>query len=88
MKHKFNTYLNDLEITVIAHVSPSVAPRPCMDPDHPSYSDPGDPGERYVEQVLLKNLRTGHTLDIVEYLPQDTLDVLAQEAYDEVADRD
>jgi hypothetical protein len=83
MQHKLNTYLSELEVTVIAHLSPSVPPVPCSDPDHPAYSDPGDPGEKYVEAVLLRS-PSGKTLDITEYLPNDMLEALAQEAYDEV----
>lgn len=79
MKHKFHTVL-ELEVTVIAHVTPPTPAVPCSDPDHPAYSDPGDPGERYVEAVLIIHPHTGKKLDITECLTDKELDALADEA--------
>jgi hypothetical protein len=78
MQHKFKTTL-ELDVTVIAHVSPAVPPQPCSDPDHPAYSDPGDPGERSVEAVLLRST-TGKTVDITDFLTDKELEALADEA--------
>lgn len=33
-----------LEFEIADFGSPECPPRPCMNPDHPAYSDPGDPG--------------------------------------------
>src|SRR5215467_3232184 len=65
MEHKIKTPC-ELEVTVIADVSPSVPPVPCMGPDHPAYSDPGDPGGASISAVLLTNLKTGEFIDITD----------------------
>jgi hypothetical protein len=84
MRHTFTTML-ELEVTVVAHVSPAVPPVPCSDPDHPSYSDPGDPGEQSVEAVQLTNLKTGKSIDITDCLSTELLEMLAEDAYDDVS---
>ncbi len=42
----------DAILTEDAEFEPAVPPKPCMDPDHPAYSDPGSIGyaEGYPEQ--------------------------------------
>ena len=84
MEHKFTSIL-ELEVNVVSHVSPSVPPKPCSDPDNPAYSDPGDPGERSIEAVFLKNLKTNEVIDITDCLTDDELDALADEAYEDAA---
>jgi hypothetical protein len=86
MEHKFKTAL-ELEVTVLAHVSPAVPPQPCSDPDHPAYSDPGDPGERSVEAVFLKDLKTGKDIDITDALSNELLEMLAEDAYNDAEDK-
>jgi len=76
MEHKIKTPC-ELEVTVIADVSPSVPPVPCMDPDHPAYSDPGDPGGASISAVLLTNLKTGEFIDITDCLGEQELQDLA-----------
>lgn len=83
MKHTFTTML-EFDVTVFAHVSPAVPPVPCSDPDHPAYSDPGDPGESYVEAVFLKNKKTGEDIDITDCLDEEVIQDLADQAYEEV----
>lgn len=82
MLHRHETILNDLEVTVIAWVQPAIPPVPCGDPDHPAYSDPGDPGEACVEAVLLRS-RTGKSIDIAPFLDDETIDQLAAAAYED-----
>jgi hypothetical protein len=85
MEHKFTSLL-ELEVYVVAHVSPSVPPRPSSDPDSPAYSDPGDPGERSIEAVFLKT-STGRKIDITDCLSPDELEQLAEEAYDDAKEK-
>ena len=87
MEHKFKTPL-ELEVTVIAHVSPAVPARPCSDPDSPAYSDPGDPGERSVESVLMTNLKTGEYVDITDCLTEELIEMLAEDAYEDASNDD
>lgn len=87
MRHVFKTEVN-LEVTIIAHVAPSVPPRPCMDPDHPSYSDPGDPGERSIEAIFAVTVgRGGKKIDITDCFNDRALELLADEAYDDAMDK-
>jgi hypothetical protein len=86
MRHEFKTAI-ELEVTVIAHVAPATPPRPSMDPDSPTYSDPGDTGERSVESVLLKDLKTGKMIDITDALRAEELDTLADEAYNDAEEK-
>lgn len=90
MEHKFRTTI-EIEVTVVAHVSPAVPARPCSDPDAPAYSDPGDPGERSVEAVLVRTLGSnsgGKMIDITDCLNDKELDALAEEAYEDVSNDD
>jgi hypothetical protein len=82
MRHKIKTEL-ELEVQVISHVSPATPPRPCSDPDSPAYSDPGDPGERSVEAVLLTNRKTGEFIDITDALSDELLEMLAEDSYED-----
>lgn len=78
MRHTIKTTLADVDVTVIAHISPSVSP---------TFHDPGDPGERSVEAVLIKNLRTGQEIDIADCFDPQALEALADEAYEDAMDR-
>jgi hypothetical protein len=83
MEHKFTSIL-ELEVYVLAHVSPAVPPLPSSDPDSPAYSDPGDPGERSIEAVFLK-AADGRMIDITDALTPEELEHLADEAYEDAA---
>lgn len=88
MQHKFKTTI-ELEVTIIAHVAPSVPPRPSSDPDSPAYSDPGDPGERSIEAVFAITVGPdggGKKIDITDCFNDRELDALANEAYEDAAD--
>lgn len=78
MKKEFETVLSDVEVFVVAHLVPPTAPTIRMDPND---SDPGDPGERYIEAVQIKNLKTGKFIDITDCLSEKELEALADEAY-------
>ena len=86
MKVKFKTYL-ELEVEVHANVTPSCPPQPCSDPDHPAYSDPGDPGGAEIEAVFL--IRPGKpNLDITDYLHDDEIKELETDAENEAMDNE
>ena len=74
MKYEYKTVLSDVEVKLVSHISPSTPP---------TFEDPGDPGERYIEAVLLKNLRTGKDIDITDCFTEKDLDDLADEAYED-----
>lgn len=80
IRREFTTYATDMEIKVIAHISPPVAPTIRMDPND---SDPGDPGERYVEAVMIFDRKAKKYIDITDCFTGRELDALADEAYDD-----
>lgn len=73
----------ELDVTVIAYLSPAVAPTICMDPND---SDPGDPGEQSIGAVMLEKEGLPG-LNIMPYLSYEDLDHLAQQAFEDLEDR-
>jgi hypothetical protein len=86
MRHVYKSAA-ELDITIIAHISPAVPPRPCSDPDAAAYSDPGDPGEREIEAILVTDLVTKKKIDITGCFTDKALELFAEEAYDDAMDK-
>jgi hypothetical protein len=82
MEYELITCL-ELEVNVFANVRRVRLPPQCSDPDHPSYSDPGDPGEKEVTRVTLRNRKTGEGIDITDCLTKEDLEYLSDEVYED-----
>lgn len=89
MRHVFKSSA-ELDITIIAHVSPATPPRPCSDPDAAAYSDPGDPGERSIEAILVTTVGAvggGKEIDITDCFSDRALELFAEEAYNDAMEK-